>query len=345
MDLVTALLSYRFPVEFSKFSLYVPAYCESGKSGDAILRMFERDKDELRALGFPIEVHPPADGAGQARYRLRADAIFLPYLGIVGQPLEKRETGDPYKALTSLAFTPDQLELLVRASRRAQQLGDPILADEAARAIRKFAFDVRIPSDAVHEMLVPDAHDARQTVDALDGAVQGRKRATFNYRSMEHNTVSARDVEPLGLIFMSSSWYLIANDRRARGVRMFKVRRITDVEVNTGKPQSPDFEVPDGFDLAAYLHPRRAWELGDGNFLTAVVEFTGTRGAIAEAKALGEPDGRRANRRKFKVRRIDTFARWLLSFGGDAQPISPSSVRSAWKTMASDTAALYRRPS
>ena len=32
------------------------------------------------------------------------------------------------------------------------------------------------------------------------------------------------------------------------------------------------------------------------------------------------------DRRRFRVRRLDAFARWLLSFAGDARPVAPQSL-------------------
>ena len=67
-DLLAALLRRNFPVSFEDLIREVPAYQDSGQSADTRRRMFERDKDELRTFGVPIET---ADiGDEQLGYRL-----------------------------------------------------------------------------------------------------------------------------------------------------------------------------------------------------------------------------------------------------------------------------------
>src|SRR5690242_3117055 len=55
IDLLAALLVRRYPASFEELARDVPAYDASGKSSAAVMRMYERDKDELRAFGVPIE--------------------------------------------------------------------------------------------------------------------------------------------------------------------------------------------------------------------------------------------------------------------------------------------------
>jgi proteasome accessory factor B len=344
IDLVAALLRYHYPVSFAVLAREVPAYSAGGKKHDAVMRMFERDKDELRALGVPIESLPNDVGIVD-RYQLKAKDFYLPYLSVVDShgvaTTPRRPSGYGYQGLPALAFLPDELELVVRAARRVQQLGDSHLAKEAAAALRKLAFDVAISTDAQDDIVAEPRGDDPDVLDALDAAVRRRKTTTFDYRSMERDVTARRTVEPLGLVFMSGAWYLVARDTKAAALRHFRVRRIRDVKVNAARPQTPDFRIPDGFDLGSHASSRNAWELGDGDAVDAVVHFSGNRGVVAEAMKLGEPVGRLANRRRYRVRRVESFARWLLSFSGDARPVKPDTVVESWRDLARRTAALY----
>ncbi len=49
-------------------------------------------------------------------------------------------------------------------------------------------------------------------------------------------------------------------------------------------------------------------------------------GAAVAAHQLGEAVEGDERLRRFRVRRVDSFARWLLSFAGDLAPVSPSAV-------------------
>jgi hypothetical protein len=47
------------------------------------------------------------------------------------------------------------------------------------------------------------------------------------------------------------------------------------------------------------------------------------------------------NRRVFRPRRIDVFARWLLSLQGDAVPLEPDELVQAYRRQIRDTLAIY----
>jgi hypothetical protein len=47
------------------------------------------------------------------------------------------------------------------------------------------------------------------------------------------------------------------------------------------------------------------------------------------------------HRRRFRVRRRDAFARWLLSFAGELVPVSPSEVVSDFQALAAETLAHH----
>jgi predicted DNA-binding transcriptional regulator YafY len=47
------------------------------------------------------------------------------------------------------------------------------------------------------------------------------------------------------------------------------------------------------------------------------------------------------DRRKFTVRRIDAFARWLLSFGGEAVPVAPPALVNEFERQAHETRDIY----
>ena len=56
LNLVIALLSTRQPLSRARIRQAVPDYAAG--SDEAFERMFERDKDELRALGIPLRTEP-----------------------------------------------------------------------------------------------------------------------------------------------------------------------------------------------------------------------------------------------------------------------------------------------
>jgi predicted DNA-binding transcriptional regulator YafY len=168
-----------------------------------------------------------------------------------------------------------------------------------------------------------------------------RKVVTFEYFSMERGERSRRVVEPYGLFFVSAHWYLAGRDVGQDALRNFRLSRVSRVEVNTKKSQTSDYELPVDFSLREHAKAREPWEIGDGDAMPAIVEFMATTGATRAALALGRPVEGSESRREFDVRRLDTFARWVLSFGGDARPIEPPELRDACERVATETLARY----
>lgn len=347
MDVIAALLRVHYPITFEQLAAEVPAYVKEGQSADARMRMFERDKDELRGLGVPIESVPDDDGA-ISRYRLRSRSFYLPYLQVAdadapaAAPAPRRPRGPGYQALPILAFEPDELAMIARAATRVQQMRHPALAADAATAVRKLAFDVAVVDGGVREvMLSPFGEQNPDVLDALDEAVRRRKHLSFSYRSLEREVQSRRTVAPYGLVFLSGQWYLIANDVAADAMRHFRVSRISDPVQNPARPQTPDFDVPADFDLWSHAESRQSWELGDGDATDVTVRFDQSSAYVAAGAELGSDDADDPGCRRFVIRRPEAFVRWLLSFGDAARPLAPESIVTAWHDLAQRTAALY----
>ena len=361
LDLLAALLSRRFPVPLSELRRDVPGYADESVKEESLLRMFERDKGELRELGVVIDTIVDSDGTG--RYQLRSHDFYLPLLSVMetALPAETELSQQPRRAVVtgagtraSLVLTPDECHTLRRAAARVAGLGHPELAADATRALRKLQFDLE---DFAAELPAAQVLRVDGTVfDVLSEAVALRKRLSFTYHSMERDEMSSRSVEPYGLVFLTGHWYLVARDVQANGMRQFRVSRIRDARMGT-KPQHADFELPEGFDLSTYASSRRAWELGNGDHETVFVAFRGDIGLVSQGRALGDdvpPDvdatvtaamaalSERHVVRTFRVRRRDTFLRWLMSFGGDALPIAPPVMVSEWRALLEATRAAQR---
>jgi len=351
IDLLAALLLNRTPVTFRELARDVPAYLADGSVRDGrpsptVKRMFERDKEELLAQGVPI-LTVGERGDEEAAYLLRARDFYLPYLGVVStrgikHPAKVDRYG--YRSLETLAFEPDELEMIAQGARCAMQTGDPTLADHTRSALRKLAFDLELgdAGGASSEMLVPPATRADPTVlELLGKALFHRKRVSFFYHGIEVEKGGERHAEPYGLFFLNGHWYLAAHDVDKQALRNFRVSRISKVGVNKAKPGTGDYEIPVAFSLRDHARSRHAWEIGDGNAHDAVVEFNGQSGAALAAAALGTPEDSSPSRRRFRVRRTDSFARWLLSLAGEATPVEPPELVREYASLVQHTRALY----
>ena len=343
IDLLASLLRRHYPVPFEEIIREVPAYQSGTKA--ARRRMFERDKDELRAAGIPIQTVSDAGGEVLG-YRLSRREFYLPYLSLIvdGRPRRPKTVDrDGFRAREHLAVEPDELAAIVHAAERVESLGNPFLEANAKSAVRKLAAD--LPVDAARaraEVIAPGRPSASEDVfDVLTEALERRKRVLLDYHTMSTDTAARRAVEPYGLFFLGHHWYLAARDPDADAIRNFRVSRIAHAAVNPKRPGTPDFEVPSGFRLRDHARSRQAWELGDGGAATVEVEFRRDTGAAAVAASLGARVDGAPRRRLFDVRRVDAFVRWLLPLGDAVVIIGPDAARDEYARQAQATLALY----
>ena len=345
LDLLSALLRRHHGAIFDELRRDVPAYLSGEVDEPTVMRMFERDKDELRAFGVAIETLSDSDG-GDSRYRLRSDAFYLPFLALcetrIVPALELRTISRPqgigYQSLPVLAITPDECLTLRRAAARVRALGNPTLDADAAAALRKLEQDVGLLP--IGEPITSTAKVQAGAFEQLGGALSARQRVTFGYASMGSNRQSIRTVEPYGLVFLTGHWYLVAHDAEQQALRQFRVSRISKPKYNAAKKQ-PDYTIPDTFDLEAHAASRQAWELGDEEAVSVVVAFRGESGQVLQGMQLGEEAGAQSQR-CFRVRRRGPFLRWLLTFGGDARIVSPAEWHEDWRSLAQDTLRAHR---
>lgn len=345
VDLLAALLRRQFPVTFEALVQEVPGYQGKPARSESLRRMFERDKEELLALGVPIV--SPALGDDEGGYALDRRHFYLPYLGVVanGRPAPPRRLDRyGYRSLAALAFEPDELAVIAAAAAAAQRLGVPRLSADARAALRKLGHD--LPAEALAEdpgttrLLRRTSQEEMVLFDSLSTAVQRRKAVTFTYHSIGRDAVSRRTVHPAGLFFLGH-WYLAATTAADDIVKNYRLSRMTDVTVNAKAPGTPDYALPAGFVLADHARSRQSWELGPADSIEVTVKVLRETGFARQVLALGAAVGSDPRLRRFTVRRPDAFCRWLLGFAGDVVPTAPRSFVAQYRDEVAKVAAVY----
>ena len=298
---------------------------------------------------FAVRDEETEEGQTQ-RYYIKAKEMYLPYLALVsrsaGAAPARQVPPAGYRTVPTLSFEPDELSALIRAARRVKSVGDSALIHDAESAIRKLTHDLGVALGSVAGESESDAapfpeSDAAPTVGVLGEALLRRKRVTFVYHSMSRDATEERIVEPYGLVFANAHWYLAGRDVGIDGLRKFRVSRMRRVVANTKKPQSADFEIPADFKLAEYAGAGRPWELGEDAPEEMVVEIRGDTGAALSVRSLGAEVVGAPARRRFQVRRIDSFVRWLMSFAGDVVPVYPPRLCEQYRNTIAATLATY----
>ena len=338
LDLVAFLLRYRFPVTREQIFRKVSGYEGNEESAR---RKFERDKDELRALGVEIETVALPNAAGDEPgmgYRLKPRSTYLPYLELLEEPTD----GRPYQGLGRLSLTRDELDILDRATRFLAEQGDTPFAAAAASARRKLAFDLPLTSDVAERILaLPVPEHARQALEILQNAVIDRAAVSCQYFTMSRRTEAERELEPWGLLFQWGRWYCVARARDREEPRLFRVDRMRNVKRFPGPP--PHFDLPDDFHVRTFAG-RSPWEFGTGPVTTSVVRFAFPESRWVVNSGVGRVMREEEDRSLvivFDVRDQDAFLRWLLPFGRQADIEEPAALRNSLAALRADVAAMY----
>ncbi|HEY8483728.1 MAG TPA: WYL domain-containing protein [Longimicrobiales bacterium] len=352
LDLIAYLVGKKLPVSVEDIMENVPAYEEKWRKEDETARAtarrtFERDKDELRALGIPIETVRYRINYGRDEiegYRLSRKDFYLPYLRLVHEASPSGERR-PYM-LDEVVLTDEEVQAAADALHLASQLPAFPFAREARSALCKLAFDLDPEAlTATPELYVdrPDAEEILERLRPLSDALIARKVVWFRYHGIYRGEVTDREVRPYGLVFLRGNWYLIGYDVGREAIRVFRVGRTEDVKANQSKPHTPDYEIPADFRLDDYLR-REAWELGDEEPIQAEVLFRFPRSLWAERNGHGRkveerPDGSAV--RVFDVQQVNPFLRWILTMEGEAEVLSPPTLREELHALAREVLALH----
>jgi proteasome accessory factor B len=366
LDLIAFLAGRRFTVTAEEIMTGVPGYLPRGdvddKQWESARRKFERDKDELRRLGIPIEARRQRDSVTFEEldgYRLADTDFYLPYLKLVQEEHSARRDGEGAGArhaqrptgkssARTVELQAHEIAPALVGLRRLADVPAFPLAREARSAFRKLTFDLdpTLADDAPVLFASPAREVSLSAVlRDLSDALLRRKRVSFSYRGMYRDDVTQRTVRPYGLLYQHAHWYLIAHDEGRGAVRVFRVGRMERVEVSSRSPNTADYQIPEGFDVSEYVD-RDPWALG-GDPAEAIetrVRFTFPRALWAERNQQGElltqhPDG--SATRVFRVLQPEPFVRWLLSMEGDAAVEEPPELRQLVQETARKVAALY----
>jgi proteasome accessory factor B len=236
LNLVLCLLASRRFVTREQVRTAVPGYaaCESD---EAFERMFERDKDDLREMGVPLET-----GSN--------DVLFDDEIGY-------RIPRDAY-SLPEVAFDPEEVAVLGLAARVWQQA---TLSDAASSAVRKLAAGgVEVDADA-WSVVEPRVGADEPAFAALYEAVRDRFPVTFPYRAAGAAQVSRRHLEPWGIVSWRGRWYAVGHDTDRDGTRVFRLSRVAGEVTRSGEPGS--VSAPEDLDLGAAV--RRFAPAPDGH--------------------------------------------------------------------------------
>jgi len=272
-------------------------------------RQFERDKDDIRELGVPLET---IDSPGQAgnnqnlRYRIPRGAYELP---------------------ADIAFSPDETTLLNLA---AMVWREGSISGESRRAIIKLR-SLGVTTTEPVLSYAPRVRVRDAAFEPLSAALEKHQFVRFSYLKPGEAEATVRMVAPLALVQHQGRWHLYADEPESGATKTFLLRRIVSQVVTLAKTfPAPPADTKD----RALLELEDVW-----NSHTAIVEVEpGTDAATRLRRRRGSSV---ADSGALQLHYSDTniFADELASFGPEALVISPPHLRDAVRARLERTAA------
>ena len=275
-------------------------------SDEAFSRMFERDKNELRDLGIPLETGRVSAFDAAEGYRINRDAYALPDIELTD------EEAGAVAIATQLWESPELITATQGALLKLRAAGVDVDPD-AAVAITTAAGP-------------PGLRGSEDVLGNLLSAINSGQAVQFRHRSLPTDPYTVRTVEPWGVVTDKGRWYLVGHDRDRDATRTFRLSRIGADIKTVGAPGS--VIRPDGVDLRAIVDQvigetpsgvqASVW-VADGLAMSLR-----RNGRAAGARTIG---GRAGDVIELDIGTRDRLVREVAGYGADALVLEPAALR------------------
>ncbi len=170
----------------------------------------------------------------------------------------------------------------------------------------------------------------------LSEAVARSRKVVMEYYVESRSEVVKRHVNPLGLVYYTDHWNLIAYDHLRKSVRNFRLDRIREMYVLTER-----FDRPDGFDLASYLEDLGLdTELKDVHLRFGKDVYDRARTEIP-ARIEDEKTSEDGVSVQFRFSNLAYLSSWLLRYGPGVEVLAPDELKSRHMDAAKAVSAIY----
>ena len=300
LSLVVCLLSSQRYLTAAQIRTAVPGYPESF---DAFKRMFERDKEELRELGIPLDMGTNGPLDDEVGYRIPRQAYVLP----------------------DIALEPDEAAVLALAARVWQRAE---LAGAAAGALLKLRAAGVEPEETRQPGIEPRLQTGEAAFGRLWEAVRDRRPVTFRYWAAGRSEAQRRELEPWGVVNRRGHWYVAGFDRVRQAVRVFRLSRIEGRVEFAGRPGT--VTVPPDADVRELVRDRDDYPPAHR---TAVLRVRAGAGfGIRRRASAVRTGGDGWDEVEAPFTDVAWFAEHLASFGPDLIVCEPPDLRDAVMT-------------
>jgi proteasome accessory factor B len=211
-SLVLALIATEIGLTKAEILSTVQGYRQRfvvGGGNASLERQFERDKDDIRELGIPLETIESAGDPGSnhhLRYRIPKGLYDLP---------------------ADISFSPDEIMLLKLA---ATVWREGSLSAESRRALTKLN-SLGIDSTDPVIGYAPSLRSREASFEPLSKAMDRGQVVAFLYLKPGDSSPRRRVIAPLAVVLHEGRWHLYGNDQEAGATRTFLLARIVGTVV------------------------------------------------------------------------------------------------------------------
>ena len=298
-----ALLASTSGLTKSEIFSTVRGYAQDQAAGTdpmSLDRKFERDKEDIRELGVPIETVALLGEDGDnhnLRYRIPKGAYELP---------------------ADVRFTREEVTLLNLAARVWQEGS---LSGESRRALTKLRA-LGVSTDDTLLGYAPRVRLRDEAFEPLSQAIDKRGAVRFRYLKAGDDRARDREVYPLALVQYDGRWHLSAVEVATDAERTFLLRRIVGTITPLG--QKPLHERSGDHSAAAVAGLDAVWEAN-------VAEIVVHAGSDAELRLTHRKGTQSSAPDTLQVHYLDLaiFADELAGFGPEVLVVSPPELREA----------------
>jgi proteasome accessory factor B len=292
LNLIALLRQTRRPLSAAQIREKLHDY--DGQTDDTFHRTFERDKKDIKGLGYDLIQEDTDAWGGETGYLIARETATL---------------SDP-------GFTPDEIAALSLAAQMGR-------SDDGALGLLKLIGDGDPATGPAGWMLPRVALGG--AIAALTDAIARRKVVRFSYRTRGGDETTEREVEPHGL-YHRGTWYLQGFDRSRDGTRVFKLSRLASrITVEGGL--EPDFDEPDAPSLEVLRGPWEGEQTTAARVAFAPEVAWWVERRTGAARASDRDDG--WVELDLSMGDEDAFAGWVAGFGARAEALAPPELRAA----------------
>lgn len=296
INLTVGLLSSNAYLTAEKIRRDVQGY-EECTSEESFLRMFERDKAELREAGVPIDQGDAFTHGNSIGYRISPERYHLP----------------------ELELGPEQSALLAVAGELVRD------ADRGRDALTKLSAAGADPDAAAHVASARvDRPRELETAATLAEGIAAGKQVRFEHTPPGAAEAVRRTVEPWWTGSRSGRWYLVGYDLDRSAPRVFRLVRMATVTIGSAAVTQ---KAPDAAAVRAMLDDSIA---NVDPTVSAEVWVAEGRGAELRARAAGDATEREVDGQRGEVLTVagtvGEIAALVAGYGADAGVVSPAEL-------------------